>query len=94
MAWPRWSVRSTVSSTRLSSAWANSAKPDADVEVAFGLTISTARTRPQPSGAHAISRRGACRSADTTAWAAYAPLGCREHLCGDPGTPCCIRHPQ
>ena len=47
-AWPRWSVWMTVSSTRLSSAWASRSRPAAVVDVAFGFTISTARTDEEP----------------------------------------------
>ena len=47
-AWPRWSVCMTVSSTRLSSACASRSRPAAVVEVAFGFTISTARTSDEP----------------------------------------------
>lgn len=48
MAWPRWSVWTTDRSTRLSSAWARRSRPAAVVEVAFGLTIRTARTSHEP----------------------------------------------
>src|SRR5882757_3927526 len=48
MAWPRWSVCATVRLTRLSSACASRSRPAGVVEVAFGLTISTARTGQKP----------------------------------------------
>ena len=52
MAWPRRSVGVTVSVTRLSRAWASRSRPAGVVDVAFGLTISTARTTAEPIGAY------------------------------------------
>ena len=58
MAWPRLSVCATVSLTRLSSAWASRSRVAAVVDVALGLTISTARTSQEPIGVrgYAFSR--------------------------------------
>ena len=44
--------------TRLSSAWASRSRPAGVVDVAFGLTISTARTRPEPIEAGATGKPG------------------------------------
>src|ERR1700738_5589916 len=58
--WPRCRVCSTVSARRLCSAFASRSRPAWVVEVAVGLTISTARMTPKPTGA-------------ATMWAAARP---------------------